>query len=124
MALTYEWKVTGLKTVNVEGADNFVYQTFWSCTGTDEDGVSGMFSGATPFPVQPGDNFIPFDQLTEEIVLGWIMAVVDEQYQEHIDRQIMRQIFEKKTPPQTPDLPWGGGNIVAPPTTSTPNPTA
>lgn len=114
MALSYEWKVVGLKTVNLENNENFVYQTYWTCTGTDEDGVSGTFTGATPFPQQVGEGFIPFDQLTEAIVLEWIKAVIDEQYQAHIDAQIMRQITEKKYPPQTPALPWGGTNAIAP----------
>ena len=49
--------------------------------GTDENDNEGTFSGATPFTsttMPAGDTFIPYNQLTEEIVLGWIKdAVVD-----------------------------------------------
>ena len=67
MAITYEWNVTSMKVVDANNLENVVIQTYWSKTGTDEDGNSGMFSGATPLPlstVDPG-NFVPYDQLTQ-----------------------------------------------------------
>jgi hypothetical protein len=88
-----------------------VVQTNWTCTGTDEDGDSGVFNGATPFPlssVDP-DNFIPYEELTEADIIGWIEAVVVGSYKEHIDAQIMKQIALIKDPVvEVPsnELPW------------------
>ena len=71
MSITYTWTVTGLKTTTVGNLTNAIVQTYWKKIGTDEQGNTGEFIGATPFnvnPEQPG--FVPFNQLTEEIVVG------------------------------------------------------
>lgn len=113
MALTYTWAVTSLKkTTDIAlGIDNVVVQTTWTCTGTDEDGDSGTFNGATPFPLSTVDpaTFIPYEDLTEADVIGWIQAVVVGSYKEHVDAQIMKQIALIKDPVvEVPngDFPW------------------
>lgn len=111
MNLTYAWKLKSLKKGAVGDLDGVVVQTYWTVTGTDEDGVSGTFDGATPFNpsgVDP-DNFTAFESLTEEQVLGWVQEVVTGTYKDHVDYQIMRQIAEKKTAPvevSGDELPW------------------
>jgi hypothetical protein len=90
--MQYTWEVTGLKTTEGGG----VVQTYWKKVGTDENGNTGTFSGATPFDVDPTDpNYIPFESLTEEDVLGWIQAVVVGSYEEHVNGQIQKQINEQ-----------------------------
>lgn len=98
MSLTYTWKLTALTKANSAELTDVVIGTRWECTGTDQDGNSGTFNGATPFNLAEagGENFVPFDQLTEEIVLGWIQAVVVGGYKDHIDGQILKQIEAKK----------------------------
>jgi hypothetical protein len=111
MALTYVYAVTSLKKTTDGSIDNAVVQSTWTCTGTDADGDSGVFNGATPFPladVDP-DNFIPYEELTEADIIGWIEAVVVGSYKEHIDAQIMKQIALIKNPVvEVPsnELPW------------------
>jgi hypothetical protein len=111
MALTYTWAVTSLKKTTDGSVDNFVVQSTWTCTGTDEDGDSGVFNGATPFPLDSLDpaTFIPYEDLTEADVIGWIQAVVVGSYKEHVDAQINKQIALIKDPvadvPEG-DFPW------------------
>ena len=111
MALTYVYAVTSLKKTTDGSIDNAVVQSYWTCTGTDADGDSGVFNGATPFPlssVDP-DNFIPYEELTEADIIKWIEAVVVGSYKEHIDAQIMKQIALIKNPVvEVPsnELPW------------------
>ena len=59
MGLTYTWELTALKKQNSENFENIVVGTTWKLTGTDEDGISGIFNGATPFTPQDlnGDGF-------------------------------------------------------------------
>jgi len=109
--LTYTWKVTSLKIRNEPALNGVVYQTYWKKTGTDSDGNTGEFSGATPFDPAKVDpnNFTPFEQLTEEIVLGWIKEVVVGSYEEHVNGQIQKQIDAKKSPSQEINdgkFPW------------------
>lgn len=106
--MIYTWKVTGIKTRNEGDYQNAVVQTYWTKTGTDEDGNEGVFNGATPFTtttMPEGSTFVPFAELTEEIVLGWIKAAVVS-YEDHINEQIQKQIDQKKAPVEEPTLPW------------------
>jgi hypothetical protein len=110
MAITYTWKITGLKTKDVsDDKPAAVVQTYWQKIGTDEDGNEGTFSGATPFTVDPTDEsgpFIPFEELTEEDVLDWIKTVVVGGYADHVNGQIAKQIEEKISPVVDNRLPW------------------
>lgn len=106
--MIYTWKVTGIKTRNEGDYQNAVVQTYWSKTGTDEDGNEGVFNGATPFTtttMPEGSTFVPFAELTEETVLGWIKAAAVS-YEDHINEQIQKQIEQKKAPVEEPTLPW------------------
>lgn len=108
MAVTYTWKITGLKTTAVNGTDNVVVQSYWEKIGKD-GGVEGKFSGATPFDtsnVPEGFKFKPFNKLTEAEVLEWIKAIVVGPYEEHVNAQIQKQIDEKRTPVAETALPW------------------
>jgi len=125
MAFTYEWSVTNLKVkdqVNSEGAtlQNAVVQTHWQVTGTDENGNSAQFSGATPFTAEnvPAGTFTAFADLTEANVLAWIQNVVnnDAGYKAHIDERIQFEIDKDLvTEIEEDSLPWAaGGDAEAP----------
>lgn len=121
MAITYTWKLTGLKKMDKGGIEGVVFQTYWKKIGTDENGNTGEFSGATPISADSvtEDDFIPYEQLTEETVLSWVKPVVVGQYESHVNGVIAKQIEEKVTPTVHVDesqLPW------APPVTPTPVP--
>lgn len=110
MAITYTWKITGLKTKDAsDDKPAAVVQTYWQKIGTDENGNEGTFSGATPFTVDSSDEsgpFIPFEDLTEEDVLDWIKTVVVGGYADHVNGQIEKQIEEKISPVVDNRLPW------------------
>lgn len=121
MALTLTYSVTSLKVkdqVNSEGTTlaNSVCQTYWKVVGEDENGNTGEFSGATPFTAEnvAAANYIPFEDLTEADVLGWIKAVVDNDatYKAHITEQIQRKIDQDTI--QDKAMPWAPD--VTPPT--------
>jgi len=104
--MEYTWKITGMKTVDANDVKDAVVQTYWTKTGVDKEGNEGTFTGATPFtPASINtENFIPFEKLTEEIVLGWIKAVVVGSYEEHVNAQIQKQIDLKVVKEAT--MPW------------------
>lgn len=123
MSITYTWKVTGIKTRTEGEHQDAVVQTYWTKTGTDEDGNTGMFSGATPFTTtnMPEDYvFVPFSELTEELVLDWIKAIAIGGYEAHINEQIQKQIDLKKNPLIEPALPWLPVSNTAAPDTVAP----
>ncbi len=97
--MNYTWKLKGLKKINTQSVNNAIVQTYWEKTGIDENGNSGTFNGATPFDLSTVDpkNFISYEDLTEEIILGWIQKVASS-YEDHIHEQIGRQINMKINP--------------------------
>lgn len=109
MAITYTWKVTGLTKTNADGLSDVVIGTRWTKTGTDEHGNEGVFSGATPFKASDVDpnNFVDWNNLTEELVLSWIKPVVVGGYEQHVNEQIQKQIDAKINPVvDTSNMPW------------------
>ena len=112
MSMTYTWEIVPpLKTLDQINADgktlkNAVVQTYWKKTGTDADGNTGSFSGATPFSAAntPAGSFVAFADLTEATVLGWVKAVVVGNYEEHVNGMIQSQIDSQTV--QEPDMPW------------------
>lgn len=115
--MEYTWKITQLTKQNTNDLDNVIVGTRWEVTGTDEDGNSGTFTGATPFSldsVNP-DNFTPYESLTESEVLGWIKNYVSgssaTSYWDHISERINKHIESEKNIRVAVDadaLPWSG----------------
>lgn len=120
MAITYTWKITGLKTKDVDGKPSAICQTYWTKTGTDENGNQGTFNGATPFTIDHTDEsgpFTPFNELTEEDVISWIKSVVVGNYEEHVNAKIKEQIDSKINPVVETKLPWVSEQEFTTPTT-------
>jgi len=123
-----EWKLNSLRKQSMKGTDihNVIVGTQWQVTGQDEDGCTAIFNGATPFDLSTLDtgSFVPYEELTEEIVLGWIKSQVSgshgSAYWHHISERIQAEIDSTVTSHQhvfSDDMPWsptsGSTNYVA-----------
>lgn len=113
MSLIYTWKLTGLKKTSGNDLQDVIVQTYWTVTGTDEEGNFGVFSGATPFDINSIDpqTYTQYQHLTQETVLTWIKDVVNGNsgYWDHIVQQINKQIKAKLNAVQEVsenDFPW------------------
>lgn len=125
MANTYTWELRSLRRMNSGSYNDIIFGTQWIVTGTDEDGNTGNFSGATPFradEINPNE-FVPYSELNAEIVLGWVKYSVSESkvnsYWPHIEGQIQKQINDKKFEVSTVDasmFPWNPLSGSTPPT--------
>ena len=130
MALTYDWKLIGLKKQNSELVNDAIVGTNWKITATDEDGNVGTFTGATPFKLSEINtgSFTEYSQLTEAQVLGWVKNHVSgsnpsTNYMEHINTMILKEIASNKwtkVEVAAEDLPWSptSGSRVAPEVTA------
>ena len=125
--MNYTWQLTSLKRKDIGELNNVVVQTYWKKIGTDENGNTGEFSGATPFNLNNMDpnTFISYENLTEEMVLGWIQSVVVGDYENHVNAQIAKQIQDKISPiiEVTDGFPWQPAEEVTSNTNGTPAPT-
>ena len=96
--ITYDWNC---KTVDVhpqeEGETNVVYNVHWIVTGVDGD-YSATNIGTQVVPLDPESTFIPFEDLTNEIVVGWTKEAMGEEQVASIEASIAGQIEDQKKP--------------------------
>ena len=103
---TYTTTITAMYTVSTPDPD-YVVNVLFKVEGTDGTNTASI-DGNIQFAEKSSDNaFIPYDQLTQEIVLGWINEATDNQanYYANIDGQIASIVNPPVSPVNTP-LPW------------------
>ena len=107
MAITYTWTVTNMSVLQTPQPD-FVVSAKWLCSGVEGD-YSGEASGVQEFPDQQGDDFVPYANLTESEVLGWIWEQMGSNGKSNSEACVEGQINSEKNPPASPTsepLPW------------------
>jgi hypothetical protein len=109
---TLSWIIERLLVRKVEGTySDVVITADWRCNGTETTGsgdteqtYTGTCYGSCSF-APPTENFTPYDQLTQDQVLGWCFANgVD---QAAIEANVSLQIQNQINPPVVVlPLPW------------------
>ncbi len=90
------WKIVDLER---EASTGFVQTANWNATAID-----GEYSARKYLTVKwSGTPVIPFDQLTEDIVLGWVWEIVNK---EEIEEFLAEEINKQKNPTTLTGLPW------------------
>ena len=81
----------------------YVVEVAWGCTA-QQDSASAFHGGVTRYENNPdADGFIPYDQLTEETVLGWVWADVDK---DEIESTLNAKVEKQLNPTTENGLPW------------------
>ena len=74
---TYSWKITNLFTKTVDGLQDYVVTAMFEVEGVDGE-FSSTISGNQMFTVKEGSEFIPYANLTKQIVVDWIKEELGE----------------------------------------------
>jgi hypothetical protein len=85
MATTVTWSVLDMKRDVATGGVKLVY---WQCLAADDTHTECSASEAGKLTCEPdatADGFVEYDDLTEEIVLGWVYASLVEGDEETAD---------------------------------------
>ena len=105
--ITYDWNC---KTVDVvlqqEGLTDVVYNVHWIVTGTS-DTYSSTSIGTQTVTLDESTPFIPFADLTNDIVVGWTKAAMGEEQVASIESGIADAI-EKEINPVTATMQLPG----------------
>ena len=98
------WKINQLEVTPSEGDLTNVVITAWWQAIDEEDGFTGTVYSYCTLPAPEGE-FTPYEELTEDIVLGWVWDNgVDK---DAVEAQVLAQIEDQKNPTVvTPPLPW------------------
>ena len=101
---TFTTTITAMYTMQTPDPD-YVVNAPWQVTGVDGE-YTASIGGNTQFTSQQGPDFIPYADLTETTVIGWIPANQIESAQACVQGQINSMITPPVSPENTP-LPWG-----------------
>lgn len=98
---TFTWKISNLEHLLEDG---FVFTAHYVILAEDGTYSSSAY-GSVGF--EKPDNLIPYADLTEELVIGWVQEALggDEKVAE-ILAALQQRIDEQRTPTQAGGLPW------------------
>ena len=100
---TFTTTITAMYTLQ-QPDPNYVVNALWQVTGVDGE-YTASIGGNTTFDSNQAETFIPYDQLTEAIVIGWIPEQSMTSAQACVQGQIDSMITPPVSPQNTP-LPW------------------
>ena len=106
MASTYSWKVANLER-NV--SDGMVYTVHYTINAvSDQKDPDGQFYSAGAYGSLGFDGEVttPFENLTEEVVIGWVKEQLGAEKVAEIEAALQAQIDEKVAPTKAAGVPW------------------
>ena len=104
MATTFTTTINAMYTLQQPDPD-YVVNVLWTVTGVDGQ-YTAEIGGNTQFDSsQAPENFIPYDQLTPQIVTGWIPPEQIASAQACVQGQLDSMANPPVSPALTP-LPW------------------
>ena len=94
------WKIANLER---ETADGYVYTAHYAIDAFDGVYRAGAY-GSIGF--ERPDNLIPFSDLTEDLVIGWVKDKLGSEKVAEIANALLLQIEEQAQPTKAAGLPW------------------
>jgi len=85
-------------------ADGGVVVCHWRATATDGDFSASSYGTAGFTPDPSASDYVPYDDITEEVALGWCFA--DGVDKDAIEALLAAQIELDKNPTQASGVPW------------------
>ena len=105
---TFTWVVNALYTETIDGKQDYVVIANYGVLGTDGT-YSASLTNIARFSTESVSPFIPYEDLTEEIVIGWIQTDLGVDGVNNLYACIQGQIDSQINPPVVPvntPLPW------------------
>lgn len=94
------WKISNLER---ETADGYVYNVHYTVDATDGVYRSNAYGS---MGLERGDSLIPFADLTEDLVIGWIKDKLGSDKVVEIADALNTQINEQAQPTKATGVPW------------------
>ena len=100
MTTDFQWKIANLER---ETQDGFVYNAHYTISAEDGTYSSSAYGS---IGLERPESLIPFDDLTEEIVVGWVKDKLGEEKVTEIETALQAQLDEKHAPTKAAGVPW------------------
>jgi len=112
--LTYSWRILSLSKKNVGDTTDVVCEVLWALLGHESeesviDAQYGQFKTKTTLDIPEtfDNNFISYENLTEQDVIGWIESKQKmSQVYDVIDKDIEKKRSHFQTVVGSANMPW------------------
>lgn len=101
------WKIESLEYFpRSEGLDKKVHTVHWRLINKENSFVTSV-CGVTPLTHNEEEEFTPFEDLTEELVVEWTKIALGEEKVSQLEETVDLQLLEMMTPSSvTVQFPW------------------
>jgi len=96
---TFNWTISQMDRLT---ADGFVTTVHYNVTATD-DTYSASTYGTVGYTQEQGESYIPYADLTEATVVGWVQTSLGK---DTVEANLQSQIDAQKAPVKASGLPW------------------
>lgn len=95
----YRWTISQM---NRNTADNFVVTVHYNISATDGTYQASTY-GTTSYTQTPGESYVPYADLTEAIVVGWVQNTLGK---DTVEASLQSQIDAQINPVEEAGVPW------------------
>ena len=110
MPITYTWTATSLIGYPViDGETDVVTRASYTVLADDGEGHTADYSNFAYTPLDPSVPFIPYADLTNDIIIGWVQYNIGPELVASIEGSLAIQVERQVNPPPQPEvlpLPW------------------
>jgi myo-inositol-hexaphosphate 3-phosphohydrolase len=99
MATTYNWTIQQMDRLT---SDGFVVTVHYNVSAVDGDYTASTY-GTVGYTEQPDEQYIPYAELTEAEVVGWVQESLGK---DTVEASLAAQIEAQKNPVQESGVPW------------------
>jgi len=96
---TFNWQIVQMERLT---SDGFVVTVHYNVSATDDTYQASTY-GTTSYTQTPGETYIPYDDLTQAVVVGWVQETLGK---DTVEASLQGQIDALKNPVQESGLPW------------------
>jgi hypothetical protein len=95
----YTWTIVNMDRLT---ADGFVVTVHYNVSATDGTYHASTY-GTVGYTEQPGETYVPYADLTQEMVVGWVKTSLGEAT---VEASLQSQIDAQINPVQESGMPW------------------
>ena len=97
--ISYNWQINQMDRLT---SDGFVVTVHYTVTAQEGEYTASTY-GTVGYSEQPGESYTPYDQLTQEMAIGWVQTSLGK---DTVESSLVSQIEAQKQPKQVSGLPW------------------
>lgn len=116
MSINYEWNFNPLEAYPTSsGQTDVVFNVHWQLKASSGSYIDTRIGTQLIASYESGSSFIPYNELTKDIVFGWVTASMENNYSGSVELKyasLSQSIYNQVNPPiLVQQAPWLSGSI-------------